>query len=464
MFKNIKFISFILFLSISTDCFSQKIFEFISFILFLSISTDCFSQKIFEKLESYEQLKSFIEKNDIELNRTLFVFDIDNTLVKEFPRFINQDFSPGAEQFDQVPIIAEKIGIKKKDFIEAHNHYLYSVKTFYDLTESCLPEIVQFLHTEGAYLMTCTNSTFRGNKLDSRIKLLLKNDIDFSRNYNNAIFDVVNLPFYAENYKGHTSSRKTSKVREINTMFSYLNLALSVNNKPSIKNLVFIDNTRDKAEEVFDNINTFPNVYALYYTHVRDHIDLEEIASNYKVMRANVPATFSFDVYKDELDRRVDQIIVLPFTLDHKKDINLITTLIINDDEFYLSFPSVKTNAGDGNAFKITSSLLKESFKNNVQLNEDAFKKTKQFYSGEHCTLFILLFDLNIDIQKTNQDLEDEECTTQIMKLSPHHFFNNIENNDDVFLISGNKFKIVEDINIIFKKHHFELKNILFEH
>ncbi|MDP3533509.1 MAG: DUF2608 domain-containing protein [Alphaproteobacteria bacterium] len=277
-----------------------KYINFIFFILLFFISKESFSVKIIEQLNSHEQLIGFIQKNNIDLKKTLFVLDIDNTLVREFPEFMNQDFSRGSEQHDQVEEIAAQIGIHKEHFLEAHAFYRKKGIIFYDLTEPCLPGVIQDLQQQGAYVMTCSNSTFPQDRLDRRVKLLQASGIDLSNNFKHSDLDYINLPFFKSKskkgnaYIGHTSSRKTSKISEINKMFTHLNGILSENQKPLLENVVFIDNTFKKVTDVYSNVSA-PNVYALHYTHVRDNLDVEAIEMDYKVCRANFPNTFSFD-------------------------------------------------------------------------------------------------------------------------------------------------------------------------
>lgn len=277
-----------------------KYINFIFFILLFFISKESFSVKTIEQLNSYEQLIGFVQKNNIDLKKTLFVLDIDNTLVREFPEFMNQDFSRGSEQHDQVEEIAAQIGIHKEHFLEAHAFYRKKGIIFYDLTEPCLPGVIQDLQQQGAYVMTCSNSTFPQDRLDRRVKLLQASGIDLSNNFKDSDLDCSNLPFFKSKLKkghayiGHTSSRKTSKISEINKMFTHLNGILSENQKPLLENVVFIDNTFKKVTDVYSNVSA-PNVYALHYTHVRDNLDVEAIEMDYKVCRTNFPNTFSFD-------------------------------------------------------------------------------------------------------------------------------------------------------------------------
>lgn len=277
-----------------------KYIKFVVFISLFFISNESFCVKVLEQLNSYEQLIGFVQKNNIDLKKTLFVLDIDNTLVREFPEFINQDFSIGSEQHDQVDEIAAQIGIHTEHFLEAHAFYRKKGIIFYDLTEPCLPGVIQDLQQRGAYVMTCTNSTFPQDRLDQRVKMLHESGIDLSNNFKNKDLNYENLPFFKSKLKkrhayiGHTSSRKTSKIFEINKMFSSLNCILSENEKSLLENVVFIDNTFGKVTDVYSNVSA-PNVYALHYTYVRDHLNVEEIQMDYKVCRTQFPNIFSFD-------------------------------------------------------------------------------------------------------------------------------------------------------------------------
>ncbi|MDP1724811.1 MAG: DUF2608 domain-containing protein [Alphaproteobacteria bacterium] len=278
-----------------------KYIKFVVFILLFFISKESFSVKTIEQLNSYEQLIGFIQKNNIDLQKTLFVLDIDNTLVREFPEFMNQDFSRGSEQHDQVEEIAAQIGIHEEHFLEAHAFYRKKGIIFYDLIEPCLPGVIQDLQQQGAYVMTCTNSTFPEDRLDQRVKMLRASGINLSNNFIDKDLNYIKLPFFKSKLKkghayiGHTSSRKTSKIYEINKMFSSLNCILAESQKPLLEHVVFIDNTFTKVTEVYSNV-TAPNVYALHYTYVRDNINIEEIEMDYKVCRTNFPNTFSFDI------------------------------------------------------------------------------------------------------------------------------------------------------------------------
>ncbi len=242
-------------------------------------------------LSTYGHFFEWFETKNFDSSKTLIAFDIDNTLVKEDPPFLNHDLF--GEQKDQAEIISKNLGLSptdarliQKEMRKQSRGYKKNV-----LIEEPLVDVINGLQEQG-FLTTTMTASGLGVK-DKRVSMLKEKRIDFSVPFMKEIYRGETLPFHkgktAEGkddwdpkyYYGQASSRgikKSEKIREIVSAINGIHLRKGV---PEIDTVIFVDNKKSQAKEVAKNLGM--NVHSIYYTFVRNNTDIDRVAEEFKI-------------------------------------------------------------------------------------------------------------------------------------------------------------------------------------
>lgn len=270
-FFKLKF--FILLLTFVATTFNLNAVSVKQFIELTTIN-DFFS--VVENIK--KEYEDIIDIDAFENQNTAIVWDIDGTITIEVEAVLNQELV--REQRDHAKIIANQLSMTIETFIEDIQYFWRNTYHEIQLVEKNTNVLINDIQERGYTTFTCTSSSFVKN--DQRLKLMQEEGIDFSKNFM-GVFSDVYFDFFSQDpqYKGHTSARNSTKAKTIDHLIHQINEIREIKKLPIIKNLIFIDNYKNEAENVLKNCQEIKNIIAFHYTYVKNHTSLDEVIAGY---------------------------------------------------------------------------------------------------------------------------------------------------------------------------------------
>lgn len=246
--------------------------------------------RIKEQLKTIQDLHSIMAKYQFHPEETAVVFDIDGTIVVEEDPLFNQELF--REQQDDCLRLANELKVKPSQVIFDIQYFIDKEGRKVKLVEEAFPSVFRRLHEQQYLSFTCTRSLIPPE--DFRLLHMAEQGIEFGLPYQNEewhtipFYDPYLFPDFFPNadrcskfaFRGHSSAYLKHKSVSID------HIVEEIKKKRYIKNLVFIDNFKEEVNDVFKNSDSCQNVLALYYTHVKDNTNIDQLVERYNQLRA----------------------------------------------------------------------------------------------------------------------------------------------------------------------------------